>query len=356
MTPLSPISDFKKARHSMAKAAVIIVAYRTPSDVLSCVQALEECRTVSNFEAFIIENGGAAAFAETVDLLRGKGYVPVGSDFHPGRESAIVRQERLVKQNRNLVVHLAQASANLGYAGGINAWLRQIRADPAWDGFWILNPDTQPERQALAALMRHAEERKKGMIGSRIVDSSRPDTSMSRGLRWSVWNCRTLGVDKGKSADIVPDTGDVERRIDALSGASFYVTKECVQRIGLMDEDYFLYFEDLDWGLRAKQTDDVGYCHGSTVWHVGGASMGSASARRDRSRLAVYLDFRNRLLFVRRNYRKWFIWTTLVVLARSLEFLAVGSPANFRAALRGWYAGVNGEIGRPNRKDPRTEF
>jgi GT2 family glycosyltransferase len=341
----------------MAKAAVVIVAYRTPSDVLTCVQALEECRAVSDFQAFVIENGGAAAFAATADLLRGEGYAPTGADFQACRENSFVRVESLAKPNGDLVVHLAQAPENLGYAGGINAWLRQIRVDPAWDGFWILNPDTQPERQALAALMRCAEERKKGMIGSRILASGRPDTSMSRGLRWSVWNCRTLGVDKGAPADIVPDAADVERRVDAPSGASFYVTKECVWRIGLMDESYFLYFEDLDWGLRAKQADGVGYCHGSLVWHVGGASLGSASGRRDRSRLAVYLDFRNRLLFVRRNYSKWFAWAAVVVLVRSCEWLAVGSPANFRAALRGWLAGIEDEIGRPNHivRDPEPQ-
>lgn len=333
----------------MAKAAVVIVAYRTPSDVLSCVLALEECRAVSDFEVFIVENGGAAAFAATADALRGDGYAPAGADCRLGRENSFVRLESLAKPNRDLVVHLAQAAENLGYAGGINAWIRRIRVDPTWDGIWILNPDTQPERQALAALAHYAEEKKKGMIGSRILASGRPDTSMSRGLRWSVWNCRTLGVDKGTPADIAPDAVGVERRIDAPSGASMYVTKECMQRIGLMDESYFLYFEDLDWGLRAKQADGVGYCHDSTVWHVGGASLGSASGRRDRSRLAVYLDFRNRLLFVRRNYSKWFAWTALAVLARSFEFVAVGSLPNFTAALRGWLAGIKGETGRPDR-------
>ena len=116
-----------------------------------------------------------------------------------------------------------------------------------------------------------------------------------------------------------------------------------------MDEAYFLYFEDFDWGIRAKKACGLGYAYDSVVPHRGGTTIGSASKRRLRSELAVYLDFRNRLLFVRRQYPGWYPWTVLMALARTSEFLAVGATKNFRAALAGWSAGVRGETGRPDR-------
>jgi hypothetical protein len=81
---------------------------------------------------------------------------------------------------------------------------------------------------------------------------------------------------------------------------------------------------------------------------VGGRSIGSAPTRAARSRLAVYLDFRNRILFVRQHYSGWFAWTVLVTLLRSGEFLLVGAVANFLIALRGTLAGLRGETGRPD--------
>jgi hypothetical protein len=116
-----------------------------------------------------------------------------------------------------------------------------------------------------------------------------------------------------------------------------------------MEESYFLYYEDLEWGLRAKAVCGLGFCEQSTVRHVGGATLGSASGRGARSALSVYLDHRNRLHFVRRMFPRRYGWTAVVVLARTLEFLAVGALENFLAALAGWAAGLRGETGRPER-------
>jgi hypothetical protein len=65
------------------------------------------------------------------------------------------------------------------------------------------------------------------------------------------------------------------------------------------------------------------------VPHVGGTTIGSSRARGSRSRLAVYLDFRNRLIFVGKHYPYWYPWTLLMCAARASEFLVAGSVRNF---------------------------
>ena len=91
----------------------------------------------------------------------------------------------------------------------------------------------------------------------------------------------------------------MEARIDGPHGGSFYVTRACLDAIGPMDQRYFLFFEDLELGLRAKPIHGVCYAFNSVVPHIGGTTLGSSSHRARRSPLAVYLNSRNSLLFAR---------------------------------------------------------
>ena len=56
------------------------------------------------------------------------------------------------------LVHIAQMPENLGYAGGINMWLRKLLELPGWKAAWILNPDTEPAPSALFELADHANK------------------------------------------------------------------------------------------------------------------------------------------------------------------------------------------------------
>ena len=246
-------------------------------------------------------------------------------------------------------VNVAEMPENLGYAGAINAWLRPLLQTPDWQGAWILNPDTQPKPSALAELFDYAEKRRKGMVSSQITVPSAPDHVRTRGLAWHKLRARTTAVDYGVPAAIEPNPDDVEARLDAPSGASFYVTREIIERIGLMEERYFLFFEDLEWGYRAKAIGGLGHAHRSIVPHEGGTTIGSAGGRATVSPLSVYLEFRNRIIFVREKHCAWLPWTVLMLAVQTAAFLTAGSAANMLAAWRGLVAGLRGEIGRPDR-------
>jgi hypothetical protein len=224
-----------------------------------------------------------------------------------------------------------------------------LLALPGWHAVWILNPDTEPTPSALLELAKYAETHHKSMVGSRIVDPSKPAEVANRGLRWSRIAARTTAVDRRSSVAIEPDCTSVEAQLDAPSGASLYVTRDLIDRIGLMDERYFLYFEDLEWGCRAKALGALGYAHQSIVPHEGGTTIGSAATRAGSSRLSVYLEFRNRILFVRQWHRAWLPWTVAMQAVHITAFMSVGSVRNMYAAVRGLAAGLRGEVGRPDR-------
>jgi GT2 family glycosyltransferase len=336
------------------RIAILIVGFRNPGDVGSCLAALANANKSPSFDIFICENGGALAFDALIDELAAGQCSITAQDVltlpfsRSTAENGFVRLKVLRLRNTSALVTVGDAPQNLGYAGGVNAWLRPILEQHNYAGLWILNPDTQPEPEALAELVAYAHSRCKGMVGSRIVSALEPDHIHSRGLRWKPAWASTEALDYHAPTSVVPDPDEVEARLDAPSGASVYVTRDCIEKIGLMDERYFLYFEDLEWGLRAKQQCGVGYAWRSVVPHRGGTTIGTAGTRAGRSPLSVYLEFRNRILFVGQRYPAWFVWTVLVLLVRALEYGLAGSWTNMRMAYRGVAAGLAGEIGRPD--------
>lgn len=329
--------------------AIIIVSYRNPEDVRLCLRALRAAEADAPFDIHLVENGGSGAFAAMVAMLAGEGLI-----LKPPRGPAapFSRLARFSGGNGRVpggvCVHAGLAPENLGYAAGVNLWLRRLAPDPRIEGYWILNPDTLPEPDALSALIERAAGGGFGMVASQLVSVARPDLVVMRGQRWRPLVCRPLALERARPAHEKPRAG-LAALLEAPCGASFYLTRMALQQIGPMEESYFLYYEDLEWGLRAKAACGLALAENSTVRHVGGATIGSSSSRRARSTLSVYLDHRNRLHFVRRMFPERLTWTALVVLARAFEFLAVGAPRNFAAALAGWAAGLRGETGRPER-------
>jgi N-acetylglucosaminyl-diphospho-decaprenol L-rhamnosyltransferase len=327
---------------------IVIVGFGHSEDLAECLAAVGAQRHCPKFEVFICENGGGAAFDALIEALSKEGgpceggvesVEPASNDF--------VRARRLRLAGGRILVTIGQAKDNLGFAGGTNAWVRPLLAEPGWTAVWILNPDTFPEPDALAGLVEYATRRGKGMVGSRLISPGRSDFVLSRGLKWNKLSTRLTGVDMNAPVLPDPDPEDVEQRIDSPTGSSMYVTRHCIELIGLMDDSFFLYWEEVDWAVRAKAACGVGYAHNSVVPHISGGTTGAGGNKAQRSVVAVYLGYRNKLHFVREHHPNWFAWTVFVSFLRTGEFLAAGSTRNFAAAIKGLMAGLRGEKGRP---------
>jgi GT2 family glycosyltransferase len=331
---------------------VIIVSYRNPQDVISCLWALRKSAPEPAFDVYICENGGGGAFRSLIEVVIDPKHQLCERSSDPvltfGNVSQFDEVEYLRYRDRNCRVTIGQACENLGYAGAINLWFRTLLPIGNWHGAWILNPDTEPSPAALGALVACASERGLGMVGSRIIKSQEDGIVLTRGLRWSRLRATTVAVDRDVPTDRLPDLDQLEAHIDAVSGCSVYVTRACLESVGLMSELYFLYFEDLEWGVRAKRKAwKRGYADASIVVHEGGTTIGSARGHLGASTLSVYLDFRNRILFVRNQHRYWMLWALLVLLVRAMAFGLSGASENMHAAINGLVAGIRGETGRP---------
>ena len=242
-------------------------------------------------------------------------------------------------------ITILKAHVNLGYSGGVNACIDAAGGD--WDFIWVLNPDTLPEADALAALVRRQIQQNYGIVGSRLVFVSTGRVQLWGGLTWWPWIGRHRSLGRDQPSETVPDIKAVEAVLDVIAGTSMLVSRDYIEQIGVMDEDFFVYFEDTDWCLRRKKFR-LGYAHELIVHHIAGATSGSSGPRQKRSRFSIYLGERNWILLARKRFP--LLWPILALIAflNTLEYLVrFPSWRSFSIALSGWQAGCSGETGMP---------
>lgn len=236
------------------------------------------------------------------------------------------------------------ASSNLGYAGGINLVLRAIKDKP-WSHIWIINPDAIPAPDALGALQARFSEPDIGVVGA-TVKLALSGRVQSYGGVWRKWIARGLNINSRHEVNGRIDATRIEAMIDYVSGACMLVSRAFVDEVGLMDESYFLYCEEVDWCARRGRFR-IGLAPDAVVHHGHGTTIGSNLDHRKRSRLAVYLDERNKILFTRRHHSAIYPLVVIITLCILSQYVVKGAYRNYLHGLAGWWAGVRGVTGIP---------
>lgn len=243
---------------------IIVLNWNGLPDTVECV---ESCRTLtySRFRLVIVDNGSTDGSASVV-------------------------------RKRFPDVEVIETGCNLGFAGGNNVGIRHALENGA-DCIWLLNNDTVVEPDTLSALVAVMEgDRKAGMVGSKIRYFDARDRLWYAGafLDGRVpYRCGHRGLNE-EDLGQYDDAGET----GYVTGCSLLVRRELIEQIGLLDEGLFLYFEDTDWGARARSSGwKLLYAPQSLVLHKASATMGGMESPRMRYYLA-----RNLLYFVRKNY------------------------------------------------------
>ena len=232
---------------------------------------------------------------------------------------------------------LIQTGANLGFAGGNNVGIRHVLAHAECDYVWLLNNDTVVDPEALSAMVRMAEaDPTLGICGSLLRSFRPPHEVQSRGRTYSRLTGRTHLIQEPAASQSASSHAYV------VEGASMLVRRPFLERVGLLEESYFLFCEELDWMVRARPRFKAGYSPASVVYHKMGASIGSSLERGARSSFSDFYQARNRLRFTWRHHKLFFISVLAAVVVSSVHRLLIGRPQNALAILRGTRAAFGG--------------
>lgn len=324
-----------------ASTAITIVGFGNASDVHTCLRSLQALNNPS-FLVSICENGGPETYRTLIETL--DDLVTDGQPFQPAVDRVAAGWRGVLHSGQEIEVLCADR--NVGYAGGVNIAIRSLMGRSDWDAVWVLNPDCELDINALQALRdKVASDPRYGIIGSRLV-MKKTGRVQAYGARWKTLTSRGVNIGLNEPWDRGGDAQAVEGRMDYIIGASMYLTRSFLETVGMMDESYFLYAEDVDWCMR-RGPYKLGYADQSIVYHMHGSTLGSNPVRRDRSRLSVYLDERNRHLVARRFFPRLYPLIALFTLVFTGQYVRAAAWRNFLVAIEGWWAGVRGETGKP---------
>ena len=237
-----------------------------------------------------VNYNGFAVTAAMIDSLRRHVTTPteiIVVDNGSERDEAAILRERYPD------ITVLRSAENLGFAGGNNLGIRAATGDC----LLLLNNDTEVADDTLHHLCDTLDaDPAIGAVCPKIRFQEPPQAIQFAGYTpLTRITLRNALIGFGE-----PDSGRFDTPHDTpyAHGAAMMVRREAIERAGMMPEEYFLYYEELDWSVRIREAGyRIAYDPRATVFHKESATTGRQSPLR-----SYYLT-RNRLLFARRNRR-----------------------------------------------------
>jgi GT2 family glycosyltransferase len=288
----------------MIKVAIILVAWNNWKDTEDCLLSLQKLDTKGlDIEVIVVDNG---------------------STTHP--------ISRISKKFPK--VHIIEHPTNIGFSGGNNIGIKYALSKGALY-IWLLNNDTFVDPQACLTLVDSLVENRGGVVGSKIYfspgyeyhrdrykESDRGKVLWFAGgiIDWDNMYASHRGVDEVDNGQY-----DSSEGTPFITGCSMMFTSDVVKKVGMLNESYFLYYEDVEFCLRAKDAGfNLGYVPTSKIWHKNsGSSDGPGGTvqeyyqTRNRYRIGMkYCSLRTKIALFRESIKRLFI-------GRSIEKRAV---------------------------------
>lgn len=234
--------------------SIIIVSWNTMEITCDCLRSVFEQTADVGFEVIVVDNASSDNSVE------------------------VVKKEF---QQINLIVN----EENLGFAKANNIGIKASTGRY----LFLVNSDIEVLDNCIENMVDFMDDNTKiGMAGPRVLN---PDRTLQVSCRHfpSIWNnlCQSVGLNK-----LFPKIPffseplmkywphDEERYVDVLSGCFWVIKREALEEVGLLDEDFFFYGEDIDWCRRFHKAGwDVVFNPSAEAIHFGGASSSNAPIR-----------------------------------------------------------------------------
>jgi GT2 family glycosyltransferase len=241
----------------MKKVGVVVLNYKVAQETIDCVKSVLK-NDYGNLKIYVVDNNSGDGIEESI------------KDF---------------KQ-----VEFIQTGDNLGFAGGNNIGIKKALKDGC-DLAFIVNPDTTLEKDTISILLSGMEDQEAGIVGPKILFETEKNIWFAGGKldKNNVMGSH-IGVDE-------KDIGQYDeiKEVDFITGAGMMISREVIEKVGVFDERYFLYLEDVDLCFRAKEKGfKIRYIPTAKMYHQNAKSTGLGSPLQD------YFITRNRMLFAKK--------------------------------------------------------
>jgi len=194
---------------------------------------------------------------------------------------------------------LLENEQNLGFAGGNNVGIRKA-LEMGFSHIMLLNNDTEVEPDFLGKMMLiFSKNPKLGILQPMICFLDKPEIIWSAGGKWVSWLGRALTLGDRKALESYQPKSN---QLDWATGCCMLLSREAILKAGFLNEQYFAYFEDVEWSLRIRKYGfEIGLVRDAKIYHEAGASSKKSHSEGTLSASVFYYHVRNQFFLLRRQ-------------------------------------------------------
>lgn len=285
---------------------IILLNHHGISDTAKCIQSLLTLSS-DNYRIVVVDNSQSEEeWNRLLDFARSQSLNYIS--FNQGNDRNYQQQK----------VVFIKALENKGFAHGNNLGLKFAMSQIDAGYFWLLNNDTVVRPDSLTELVKYHSKHPETILGSKLLYYHCPDKIQAVGgfFNKNLYICTHIGE------GLLKDTPKEHlKKIDYPLGASMFVSRDFIDHVGFLSEDFFLYYEELDWcerGIDEKFVPD--WCETSIVYHKEGKSIGS-SYKNEKSFFSEMQLFKSRKKFIKKYYSLdfKFYFSSLLLIANRIR-------------------------------------
>jgi GT2 family glycosyltransferase len=335
-----------------SKVVILILNWNGGEDTIECLDSLINSK-YEPFQIMIVDNGSDD---NSLKIIRNyaqalehppQNFLSVPPLTQPLRileldEGDILTDPLYLKQLCECKLIIMKNKENYGFCEGNNNGIEFISQYLNSDYILILNNDTIVHPDLIKDLTEFAiEDKNRGMVGPTVLYYHEPEKITFQGGNL---NLCTVHLEHYQLNDKLTDYS-LPVKLDYISGCCMLLKTDMLTEVGLLDPDFFLYLEDVDWCVRAhKQKYDIYHLPKARVWH-----KESVSSQKE-SPLSLYYGIRNNFLFLKKHCqtkRRYmtYLFLSLDATIYSLKFLFTGRFKEFHAIILALNDGLKGNYG-----------
>lgn len=311
-------------RKNGVRTCIVLVNYKNYLDTIECLESVLRSN-IADYQIVVVDNNSGndslrhiVDWAENTNSVQVKPIEPLSYLFSTSLIKPIPYalydkdfSEFTSIGDSGCKLVLIQSKVNLGFSGGNNVAITCALKKNCFDYFWLLNNDTVVEPDTLTNLTAKADKykaefKKVGIMGCKLFRYSAPDSFQAIGGTYNkrLALMRHIGAFQKDNGQF--DIEETVAKMDYVIGASMFIPAGFISDVGLLDEQYFLYYEEIDWVIRGKSKGwAIGFCWDAKVYHKEGAATGSSRFNGNATKLSDYFSIRNRILITRKFYKRY---------------------------------------------------
>lgn len=271
--------------------SLLVLNWNGYQDTIRCLESLLGS-TYKNYEIFIIDNGSTdKSISKISNYCKAHQIDTLLTDLDTINSEVFFQEKKVFFHKEGRRICILDNKNNLGFAGGYNVYINYQLQRQDVDYFILLNNDTIVADDFLEQMILEGERKHSHITGAALL-SPRTDTINNIGGKLNPFTGYVHRFHAGKAYDTI-DKRTI--KVSFVEGSAFMVKSSAAQKVGLLKEEFFTYWEDMDYCIRAQRKK-------LRIYSVPRARVWHEVSKSDQSGRKIYFLARNGIWLIKGHF------------------------------------------------------